>query len=384
MRAKFSPIFLLCLSLIGTTWPLRVPRSLPGEAWWTSVSVSSTGQYQTAVIFGGEIYTSADYGKTWKVTGPAGAASWGSVSVSSTGRHQTATSSGPGESDDKPGGIYISSDFGATWTEVSSAFKKLLWTSVSMSSTGQYQTACVGSESFPFTGPGAIYTSKDYGASWDKQSSPVMTDDWRSVSVSSTGQYQTAVIFDGRIYTSADYGSAWTISTAPRANWISVSVSSGTGQYQTAVDSGDKLLHDNIYDSADFGRTWTIANPTTSVRRAKWNCVSVSSTGQYRTITAATDGPDGKNFEIYTSSDFGAKWNVTTFVTALGELQGGIVSVSATGQYQTAITLALDSGNIYTSSNYGATWGMPVDPGYSDGPQSWAVAHNSTAREIIS
>ena len=35
---------------------------------WYSVSSSSSGQYQTAVVINGNIYTSSDYGLTWDIS----------------------------------------------------------------------------------------------------------------------------------------------------------------------------------------------------------------------------------------------------------------------------------------------------------------------------
>ena len=147
--------------------------------YWSSVSLSSTGQYQTAVAnYGGKIYVSSDYGNTW--TAKDSNRNWNSVSLSSTGQYQTAVVSN--------GQIYVSIDFGNTWTTKETVRN---WRSVSISSSGQYQTACVID--------GQIYCSSDYGNTWAaKESSRV----WYSVSLSSTGQYMTAVTDGGLIYTS--------------------------------------------------------------------------------------------------------------------------------------------------------------------------------------
>ena len=97
---------------------------------WISVSMSSDGRYQTAVVYNGQIYISDDYGATW--TAVESTRHWSSVSMSSDGRYQTAVVYN--------GQIYISDDYGATWTAVDSA---RVWYSVSMSSDGRYQTAVV-------------------------------------------------------------------------------------------------------------------------------------------------------------------------------------------------------------------------------------------------
>jgi len=195
---------------------------------WISVSMSSDGRYQTAVVYNGQIYISDDYGATW--TAVESARLWYSVSMSSDGRYQTAVV--------YTGQIYISDDYGATWTAVESTRN---WILVSMSSDGRYQTAVVFG--------GQIYISDDYGATWTAVNS---TRDWYSVSMSSDGRYQTAVVYNGQIYISDDYGATWTAVDSARV-WYSVSMSSD-GRYQTAVvDNGqiwiskaDELINGNL------------------------------------------------------------------------------------------------------------------------------------------
>ena len=100
------------------------------------------------------------------------------------------------------------------------------------------------------------------------------------MSVSSSGQYQTAAVNGGGIYTSSDYGSTWSASTASTTTWQSVSVSS-SGQYQTAVYFGSGSS--GIYTSSDYGSTWTAS---TGAPNNPWQSVSVSSSGQYQTVAA--------------------------------------------------------------------------------------------------
>jgi hypothetical protein len=296
----------------GALTPPRVvtATTTSGIRNWQSVAISATGQYQTAVVSGGQIHTSSDYGINWTPRYSSYSTSnWFSVSLSSTGQYQTAVAIG--------GQIHTSSDFGINWTPRHNSYNGYAWRSVSLSSTGQYQTAV--------TTGNQIHTSSDYGINWTPQS---YSTSWYSVSVSSTGQYQTAVVRNGQIHTSSDFGINWT----PRysiSTWSSVSLSS-TGQYQTAVGDSDQ-----IHTSSNFGINWTLRISSS------WRSVSLSSTGQYQ--TAVING--GK---IYTSSDFGINW------TPRYNIAGWIsVSVSSTGQYQ--IT-TLNNGFIHFSRDYGFTW----------------------------
>ena len=158
---------------------------------------ADSGQYQTAVVRGGQIYISNDYGNTW--TPKESSRNWVGISVSSTRQYQTAVVDG--------GQIYISNDYGNTWTSKESS---RYWRGISVSSTGQYQTAVVYG--------GQIYISNDYGNTWTSKESSRY---WRGISVSSTGQCQTAVVYGGQIYISNDYGNTWTPKGSSR-NWYSI------------------------------------------------------------------------------------------------------------------------------------------------------------------
>ena len=139
-------------STFGTRW-LTVPavNGAPINTNWVSVAMSSTGQYQTAVVSGGggRIYTSLNYGANWALVPTANGApnvDWSRVAMSSTGQYQTASV--------YTGGLYTSSNSGANWALVpaeNGAPTNIIWYSVTISSTGQYQTAVVNN--------GAIYTS---------------------------------------------------------------------------------------------------------------------------------------------------------------------------------------------------------------------------------
>jgi hypothetical protein len=266
---------------------------------------SLSGQYQTAVNYGGYIYTSSDYGETW--TAKDSSRNWVSISLSFTGQYQSAVVSS--------GQIYISSDYGDTWTAKDSNRN---WKSISLSSTGQYQSATVSS--------GQIYVSSDYGETWTAKDS---NRAWIGISLSSTGQYQSAVVAGGQIYVSSDYGDTWTAKDSSRS-WVIISISA-IGQYQTATVSADY-----IYISSDYGNTWTAKD---SVR--DWTGISISSTGQYQSATV-------NGGQIYISSDYGETW------TAKESNQDWLgISISSTGQYQSATILG---EYIYVSSDYGNTW----------------------------
>jgi hypothetical protein len=212
----------------GSTWANQTSTRK-----WYSISLSSSGQYQSAVVFDGNIWTSSDYGNNW--TSKATSISWYSISLSSSGQYQSAVVN--------PGNIWTSSDYGNTWTQNTSIASSKAWQSISLSSSGQYQSAVVN--------PGNIWTSSDYGVTWGSAATSLS---WMSISLSSSGQYQSAVVLVGGIYYSSNYGKNWTLSGAPSKNWFSISLSS-SGQYQSAAATVGGIYTNNNTIAFGLGST---------------------------------------------------------------------------------------------------------------------------------
>jgi hypothetical protein len=291
----------------GTVWKQAISDSRS----WYGIGISATGQYQSAVVDGGYIYTSNNYGVTWSQATSDATRYWRSVSLSANGQYQTAVVA--------TGYIYTSNNYGVTWKQATSDSTRN-WIGVSMSSTGQYQTAVV-------TG-GYIYRSNNYGVTWSQATSDA-TRSWYGIGISATGQYQSAVVDSGYIYTSNNYGVTWSQATSDATRyWRSVSLSAN-GQYQTAV-----AFVGYIYTSNDYGVTWKQA---TSDATRNWFAVSMSANGQYQTAGVYSYG------YIYTSNNYGVTWRQATSDAARHWIG---VSVSATGQYQSAVD---QYSYIYTS-----------------------------------
>ena len=324
------------VSTFGTT---LVEVTATVNKQWSSVSLSSDGKYQTAVInntTNGTVFTSSDYGVTWVERTATGNKEWSSVSISSDGKYQTAVINSSVN-----GRIHTSSNYGVTWVERTATGNKV-WRSVSLSSTGIYQTAVTDT-----TSNGTIFTSSDYGVNWVERTA-TGNKYWRSVSLSSTGQYQTAVngtvtsaqgTTGGIIHTSSNYGVTWVERTATgNKEWSSVSLSS-TGQYQTAVIYN--IFDNNIHTSSNYGVNWV---GITATGGKTWTSVSLSSTGMYQT---AVNTGSSRSY-IHISSDYGVNWVQRTGTSKYWTS----VSLSSDGMYLTAVfSSSSNVGSIYTSKN---------------------------------
>jgi hypothetical protein len=94
-------------------------------------------------------------------------------------------------------------------------------------------------------GWGGIYTSTNSGATWTQTGAP--SEEWFSIASSSDGTKLaaiSAVYLSGSIYTSTNSGLTWTQTSAPSVNWQSIA-SSSDGTKLVAVVSGGGIYTGN-------------------------------------------------------------------------------------------------------------------------------------------
>jgi hypothetical protein len=166
--------------------------------------MSASGRYQRGTLAGPtgnsgqgnncvSVYTT-DGATNWAISNSTtGDARFGvGIAMSANGQYQTIVTNGvPGGTQTSAGYIWTSNNYGATFiqntsTDVASA---LWWKSISMSSTGQYQSAAALSSSG--FGRDYVYTSSDFGNVWTRQTQ-LGLQFWSSVSVGGCGQYMLA------------------------------------------------------------------------------------------------------------------------------------------------------------------------------------------------
>ncbi|MDD4409981.1 MAG: hypothetical protein PHW52_05020, partial [Candidatus Pacebacteria bacterium] len=204
----------------GTSWSQIQPIG-DVDAIWASAASSSNGARLYLPIWngptwiGGRVYTSANYGSTWTEIRPAGDVSkdWLGVATSADGTRVVVN--------DFNQALYLSSDSGATWTQIASQPADI----VGMSSDG---SSIIYANTFYPSGPnpsrGALYISKNYGATFT-ESGPFIGEvkGWDALGVSGDGTHFIAGIssgnsvWGGRIYVSTDSGTTWT-ETMPAGN----------------------------------------------------------------------------------------------------------------------------------------------------------------------
>lgn len=193
----------------GETWNLttNTNANLSGLTL-TSIAMSHSGQIQAVAGYNTNIYVSIDYGYSWYEK--AFNNKWKKLLVSEDGEFYLALTENV---------LFVSKDFGDTW------FSRLdpnEWSDISMSNTGSIQTAAING--------GSIYVSNNYGETWSEVKDT--QNNWQAIEVSQNGKIQTAVALQGRylrVYMSFDYGNTWELkqlipqTTAPEKVTIQIS-----------------------------------------------------------------------------------------------------------------------------------------------------------------
>ena len=301
----------------------------PGPYYVTFSSQSVSPIYPVSLITG-------DGGCTAPVPPQIGNLPVGSVAVNrGSGQYMAMASSELKyePSDSRGGGIFISSNFGATWT-----FRAFIeyWGFINMSDNGQYMIAMPNF--------GQAYMSSDYGVNWSM--------------ITSTVSYLGDTLTVG-------YG------------WFSGAALSGDGQYMMIVNnySGAGSPTTRIlFVSSNYGASWTVSK-VFNYSYEHPNGVDVSSDGAYMYI--AKDG------EVLRSTNYGTSWiSVTGFdpnieVHDVKCVADGSKVIAAKTELYFGGTYSLKPNYLMTSNDYGLSWSN-VTSGFG-ALNSWSTCEINTS-----
>lgn len=192
--------------------------------------MSSDGKYMVSGVYdGGDIYVSSDYGNTWTAKAGISRPARGAA-ISSDGRYMTVPIDNSGY------GFYVSSDYGNTWTTKGTVKP---WRGIAMSSDGKYQTAVASSD--------YIYISSDYGNTWTSKGT---SSSRTMIAMSADGKYQMTIT-GGTATVSTDYGATWTNKSATSCEY-GLAMSSD-GKITACVDYSGYIYESVVSSSAAVG-----------------------------------------------------------------------------------------------------------------------------------
>lgn len=307
------------LNAVGLRWTAR-----EANRNWRAVASSADGRTLVAVVYGGQIYVSTNYGASW--TARYTTRNWQAVASSADGRKLVAAVAG--------GQIYTSTDGGITWT---ARENNRNWSAVASSLDGVNLVATENG--------GRIYVSYNAGQSWSARES---SRAWVAVASSANGTNLIAAVYGGQLYVSTDAGVSWTAREEYR-NWVAVACSADGSRLVAAVPG------DTLYLSTDGGVSWAQAAASPLMQ---WTAVASSADGM---CLAAVFSPGG----IYVSTDSGNSWTLRS--GAPTSLAWAGVTISGDGATIAAVP---NGGQIYVSSQATTT---PGTGGYLAGMRLSAI-----------
>jgi hypothetical protein len=222
------------------------------------------------------------------------------------------------------GGIYTSTNSGATWTQTGAPGE--YWYSVASSADGTHLVAVVYS--------GGIYTSTNSGATWTQTGAP--GEYWYSVASSADGTHLVAVVYSGGICTSANSGATWTQTGAPVEDWWSVA-SSSDGTHLVAVVTGGGIYINSGSTAVASGAQGSTAT-LQYLGNGQWGAVSLPQSATNAPNTVVTRDASG-NFSAGTIT-----------ATAFVGNGSGLTNLSAAQLTSIGNTNSLYGGNFFIGS----------------------------------
>ena len=284
-------------------------------------------------------------------------ARWGSVASSADGTRLVAGSAPGRGSGSVLGGLYTSTNRGATWTLASNALEAV----VASSADGAEMLA--GNYS-------GIDISTNSGALWSATTAP--PTNWNAIASSADGGKLAAVALNlSGVYTSTDSGVNWILQTNGLATYSSFTHIASSADGSKLVAAAGGTTNGPIFASTNSGVDWTKA---TNAPLARWYSVASSADGN-KLLVCAYPG------NVYLSTDAGLTWTETSLPTNNWDS----VAESADGTKMVALansglaTVGTGGGGIFTSTDSGATW-------VSNNVPSWAwtcAAMSADGNEII-
>lgn len=314
---------------------------------------SSELRNETSSSRGGGIFVSSNYGATW--TFRAFIEYWGFISMSDNGQYMIAMPN--------YGQAYMSSDYGVNWSAITSTVSYLgntlsvgfgAFNGVAISGDGQYMIILNQTGSSTLRSNYA-FLSNNYGATWSVTKSNSFDDKpFYGVDMSSNGAYMF-LAKQGEILRSTNYGSSWTSITGFNA--------SITVQDVKCVADGSKVIAaktkstfgintmnpDYLMTSSDYGSNWSDVTSGSGSLKAWSTCeINTSSSGTGYGIS------DTRDVSIVLTSTYIGKTNASSYsdLTSAGLRTWTSISNSDNGQY----AIAGAYNGLFLSSNYGSTF----------------------------
>jgi len=326
---------------------------------WISVAMSANGQRAMAMTIAGALFqgsVNSDGGWTWTENQyfTLRFAALDGVCVSASGDHIAVCG--------MPGGIYTSSNAGASWTPTLSG--EQMWSSIASSSDGQRLIACVA-------GSGNVWLSANFGANWTElvNTALPLNRNWLSVASNASGNTLVAACAtvddaSGGLFVSYNSGESWG-SNGEFGNNELLNVSISRDGLRGILINGT-IIHTGVLGEG-FG--WSQV-PTGLPVNVPWSSTAIDATGEHMAICST-------NGQLWTSSDGGVIWTDASGAYSGAPYNWTSIDMDDTGRYMVA---CVEEGDIFTSDNSGENWRARDVNG---GIRAWKTVASSADGSVI-
>lgn len=241
-----------------------------------------------------------------------------SSAVSASGNYMLVGVEWGGEGQGLTSPLYVTSNAGATWTDVKDEVEDGIrnnWSSVDVSNNGQVMVAASESRKVVDAEEidGKIHKSEDAGATWE-DITPTTSggDGWDNVVVSGNGNKIVATSNSDldTIYYSNNGGDDWSTSSVDTVDvWHSLSVSDDGSKVLVGGEAEDESAF--VYYSTNGGSTWEDVAPTPLDDVAFWVDADMSADGSKLVVSSWGVEEDDVN-TISVSTNGGDAWSDIT------------------------------------------------------------------------
>ncbi|MSW98761.1 MAG: hypothetical protein F2519_04800 [Actinobacteria bacterium] len=361
LLALIAPLFVVVLPIPQAHASINNFVSKFHSNTMTDFAMSSSGKYQLLAVDGDGVYLSSNFGSSWTqvMSGDPAVSYYAKVAVSGDGSKMAigAEPTADANSYAVPGDLYTSADYGATWTNKSVS---KAWLGIRMSDDG---TKMLAWTEVTATLASMLFYSTNSGTSWTQVTQYSGLMNWNDGAVSADGKIwwaQCSSCATPGLFRSTN-GSTWTAKSPPHvpAGLHDLSVStSGTTIFATGAS--------NIYRSYDTGTTWTqIQTPNSGAVLA--DNISTSGTGRVVMLS-------GLNNFIYLSNDSGTTWIESTFNS---DLNGQNLVAGSLG-----LRVSRDGTLLMADVQYGELYEQTI--AFPTAPRAVAVSPLSTTSFFVS
>jgi len=262
----------------GANWTERQPAGNVNQNWHHT-ALSSDGSIMYACVYNGRIYKSVDYGVNWvdiQATGNVNKL-WDIVSCSDDGTIVLAGTWGQR--------LYRSIDSGATFVETQpDGNVNAGWHCQAVSSDGSVMYVGKTREYPSLVFTGRLWVSSDYGATWtETQPAGDVSYSYNTIAISANGSSCVTGV-NNRLYMTEDYG----------ANWSEIQPAGdidGTYSGISLSDDGNVIFINRsglrAHISRDGGATWNEVQPLGDIDNA-WSLNDMDASGTNFIINSPT------------------------------------------------------------------------------------------------